>query len=115
MALRSILSMTTTASLATVRRDFSAYVAEVGGTHERVVVTRNGVPAAVLISPAALLPPRRVPQLEDLRGALLDADPAALPAGLHGHHEDPGRPAVLEHVLVRAPLLAPLSSRSIAS
>ncbi len=46
--------MTTTVSLATVRRDFSAYVEEVDGTHERVVVTRNGVPAAVLISPAEL-------------------------------------------------------------
>ena len=46
--------MTTTASLATVRRDLAASVDQVDGTHERVIVTRNGVPAVVLISPAEL-------------------------------------------------------------
>ena len=41
----------TTASLATVKAKFSEYVSSVHDTHERVVVTRNGEPAAVLISP----------------------------------------------------------------
>lgn len=49
-----ILLMPTTTSLATVRRDFSAYAAEVHDTHDRVTITRNGEPLVVLISPAEL-------------------------------------------------------------
>lgn len=49
----TILAMTTL-PLATVKNTLSAVVDRVEGTHERVVVTRNGVPAAVLISPADL-------------------------------------------------------------
>jgi prevent-host-death family protein len=41
----------TTTSLATVKAQLSAFVESVHGTHERVVITRNGEPAAVLISP----------------------------------------------------------------
>ncbi len=41
----------TTTSLATVKAQLSAFVDSVHGTHERVVITRNGEPAAVLISP----------------------------------------------------------------
>ena len=40
--------------LATAKATLSAVVDQVEGTHERVVITRNGVPAAVLISPADL-------------------------------------------------------------
>ena len=40
----------TTTSLATVKAQLSAFVESVHGTHERVVITRNGEPAAVLIS-----------------------------------------------------------------
>jgi antitoxin YefM len=40
-----------TNSLAHVKARLSAYVDEVEATHERVVITRNGTPAAVLISP----------------------------------------------------------------
>lgn len=40
----------TIVSLATVKAKFSEYVASVHDTHERVIVTRNGEPAAVLIS-----------------------------------------------------------------
>jgi len=40
-----------TKSLAEVKARLSAYVASVHDTHERVVITRNGEPAAVLISP----------------------------------------------------------------
>jgi prevent-host-death family protein len=42
------------ASLATVRARLSAFVDSVDGTHERIVITRNGEPAAVLISPEDL-------------------------------------------------------------
>ena len=41
-------------SLATVKAQLSAFVDSVEGTHERVVITRNGEPAAVLISPEDL-------------------------------------------------------------
>jgi antitoxin YefM len=45
----------TTESLAEVKAKFSAYVDGVERTHERVEITRNGVPVAVLISPDDLL------------------------------------------------------------
>lgn len=40
--------------LATVKNTLSAVVDQVEGTHERVVITRKGISAAVLISPADL-------------------------------------------------------------
>lgn len=40
-----------TEPLATVKAKFSEYVTSVHDTHERVLVTRNGEPIAVLISP----------------------------------------------------------------
>ena len=43
--------MTTTDSLRNVKDRFSEFVDRVDREHERVVVTRNGRPAAVLISP----------------------------------------------------------------
>ena len=44
----------TTTSLANVKAQLSAYVESVSSTHERIVITRNGEPAAVLISPEDL-------------------------------------------------------------
>ena len=41
----------TITSLASVKAQLSAFVDSVNGTHERVMITRNGEPAAVLISP----------------------------------------------------------------
>lgn len=41
-------------SLRTVRDRFSEFIERVQAHHERVVVTRNGTPAAVLISPEDL-------------------------------------------------------------
>ena len=41
-------------SLRTVRDRFSEFIERVHKHHERVVVTRNGTPAAVLISPTDL-------------------------------------------------------------
>lgn len=43
--------MTTTTSLANVKAHLSAIVGSVHDTHERVVITGNGEPAAVLVSP----------------------------------------------------------------
>jgi antitoxin YefM len=45
----------TTESLAEVKAKFSAYVDRVERTHERVEITRNGVPVAVLVSPDDLM------------------------------------------------------------
>ena len=39
-----------TTSLADVRTQISRYVEDVATTHERVIITKNGKPAAVLIS-----------------------------------------------------------------
>ena len=44
----------TTEPLRTVKNRFSEYVDRVQREHERVLVTRNGRPAAVLISPEDL-------------------------------------------------------------
>ena len=44
----------TSEPLRTVRDRFSEFIERVGRQHERVVVTRNGRPAAVLISPEDL-------------------------------------------------------------
>ena len=59
-----------THSLAHVKARLSAYVDEVEATHERVVITRNGTPAAVLISPDDLA------SLEET--VLLLSDPEAM-------------------------------------
>ena len=49
----TIVTMTSE-SLRTVRDRFSEYVERVSAHHERVVITRNGSPAAVLMSPEDL-------------------------------------------------------------
>ncbi|MBU1226781.1 MAG: type II toxin-antitoxin system Phd/YefM family antitoxin [Actinobacteria bacterium] len=41
----------TSEPLRTIRDRFSEFIERVQGHHERVVVTRNGIPAAVLINP----------------------------------------------------------------
>ncbi len=46
--------MTTTHSLAVVRERLSPLVLAVETTHERVVITKNGVPVAVLLAGAYL-------------------------------------------------------------
>ena len=45
----TIIQVMTTTSLANVKAHLSAIVGSVHDTHERVVITRNGEPAAVLI------------------------------------------------------------------
>lgn len=60
----------TVTSLANVKAQLSAFVESVSATHERIVITRNGQPAAVLISPEDL------ESLEETIAIL--SDPAAM-------------------------------------
>lgn len=57
-----------TESLRTVKDHFSEFVERVERHHERVVVTRNGRPAAVLVSPEDL------EELEETLSILGDSD-----------------------------------------
>lgn len=73
-----------TTSLATVKAQLSAFVESVHGTHERVVITRNGEPAAVLISPddlesleetiAILSDPEAMAEITEARKAIAAGD-----------------------------------------
>ncbi len=65
-----ILVMSETLPLAQVKSKFSEMVDRVEHTHDRIVVTRNGRPAAVMISPDELA------SLEDTLELL--SDPAAV-------------------------------------
>ncbi|MDD2819560.1 MAG: type II toxin-antitoxin system Phd/YefM family antitoxin [Candidatus Nanopelagicales bacterium] len=78
----------TTTSLATVKAQLSAFVDSVHGTHERVVITRNGEPAAVLISPddlesleetiAILSDPEAMAEIAEAREAIAQGNTVAL-------------------------------------
>ena len=63
-----ILVMSATLPLAQVKSKFSEMVDRVEHTHDRIVVTRNGQPAAVMISPDDLA------SLEDTLELLSDPD-----------------------------------------
>jgi antitoxin YefM len=45
-----MIEVMTTQSLATVKAHFSRVIDEVSGTHERVTVTKNGSPVAVILA-----------------------------------------------------------------
>jgi prevent-host-death family protein len=60
--------MSTTLPLAQVKSKFSEMIDRVEHTHDRIVVTRNGRPAAVMISPDDLA------SLEDTLELLSDPD-----------------------------------------
>jgi prevent-host-death family protein len=74
----------TSEPLRTIRDRFSEFVERVQGQHERVVVTRNGTPAAVLINPddlesleetiAVLGDSETVAELVEAHKAYLDGD-----------------------------------------
>ena len=76
--------MSETLPLADVKARFSEVVERVATTHDRVVVTRNGRPAAVLISPdelealeetlAILSDPDARARLEEARAAVVAGD-----------------------------------------
>lgn len=63
-----IMVMSETLPLAQVKSKFSEMVDRVEHTHDRIVVTRNGRPAAVMISPDELA------SLEDTLELLSDPD-----------------------------------------
>lgn len=63
-----ILVMSETLPLAEVKSKFSEMVDRVEHTHDRIVVTRNGRPAVVMISPDELA------SLEDTLDLLSDTD-----------------------------------------
>jgi antitoxin YefM len=46
----TIILVMTTQSLASVKAHFSKVIDEVAGTHERVTVTKNGSPVAVILA-----------------------------------------------------------------
>ncbi|MGQ0466342.1 MAG: type II toxin-antitoxin system Phd/YefM family antitoxin [Sporichthyaceae bacterium] len=79
--------------LATVQNTLPAVVDRVESTHERVVITRNGVPAAVLISPADLA------ALEETLDVLSDPDTMHR---LHESRDDIARGEVLDAEQLRA-------------
>lgn len=64
-------------SLREVRSRFSEFVERVNSHHERVVVTRNGSPAAVLMSPQDL------ESLEETLAVLADCDAVGQLAEAH--------------------------------
>ncbi|MHB1166756.1 MAG: type II toxin-antitoxin system Phd/YefM family antitoxin [Candidatus Nanopelagicales bacterium] len=78
------IQVMTVTSLANVKAQLSAFVESVSTTHERVVITRNGEPAAVLISPedlealeetiAILSDLRAMADIEEARRAIAEGD-----------------------------------------
>lgn len=71
MVVTRIVVMSETVPLAQVKSRFSEMVDRVEHTHDRIVVTRNGRPAAVMISPDELA------SLEDTLELLSDSEALA--------------------------------------
>lgn len=81
-----IMVMSETLPLAQVKSKFSEMVDRVEHTHDRIVVTRNGRPAAVMISPDELASiedtlellsdPEAMRELAEARQAVADGDVA---------------------------------------
>jgi prevent-host-death family protein len=79
-----MMVMSETLPLADVKARFSEVIDRIATTHDRVIVTRNGRPAAVLVSPdelevleetlAILSDPDARARLEEARGAVADGD-----------------------------------------
>ena len=66
----AILVMSATLPLAHVKSKFSEMIDRVEHTHDRIVVTRNGRPAAVMISPDDLASLEDTLELLSDRGAM---------------------------------------------
>ncbi|MGV8968545.1 MAG: type II toxin-antitoxin system Phd/YefM family antitoxin [Cellulomonas sp.] len=89
-----------TVPVSEARSTLRALVERVEGTHERVTLTRNGRPAAVLISPedlealeetlAVLSDPDLMRQLAEAKNAVVAGD-AVDEAGLRAFLTNPGR------------------------
>jgi prevent-host-death family protein len=93
----------TTVPLGDARDRFSALVTSVEQTHDRITVTRNGVPAAMIVSPAD------VEELEETIAVLSSPDMLRQLAGSRG---DVGRGDVIDADEDRAALLAAIRSRA---
>ena len=90
----TIIQVMQTTSLANVKARLSSYVDAVQSTHERVVITRNGEPVAVLVSPDEL------ESLEETIAILSDAKAMAEIAEAEGAIER-GETVALEDVRMR--------------
>jgi antitoxin YefM len=93
----------TTVPLGDARDRFSALVASVEQTHDRVTVTRNGVPAAMIVSPAD------VAELEETIAVLSSPE---LLRQLGGSRRDLEHGDVVDAEDDRAALLAAVRSRA---
>jgi antitoxin YefM len=93
----------TTVPLGDARDRFSALVTSVEQTHDRVTVTRNGVPAAMIVSPAD------VEELEETIAVLSSPD---LLRQLAGSRKDIEDGDVVDAVDDRSALLAAIRSRA---
>jgi antitoxin YefM len=92
-----------TLPLGDARDRFSALVTSVEQTHDRVTVTRNGVPAAVIVSPA---------DLEELEETIAVLSSPALLRQLAESRDDVERGDVLDAAEDRESLIAAIRSRS---
>jgi len=92
-----------TMPLGDARDTFSALVTSVEQTHDRVTVTRNGVPAAVIVSPA---------DLEELEETIAVLSSPGLLQQLAESREDAERGDVLDAAEDRESLIASIRSRS---
>jgi antitoxin YefM len=92
-----------TLPLGDARDRFSALVASVEQTHDRVTVTRNGVPAAVIVSPA---------DLEELEETIEVLSSPVLLRQLAESRDDVERGDVLNVAEDRESLIAAIRSRS---
>jgi prevent-host-death family protein len=89
--------------LGDARDRFSALVTSVQQTHDRVTVTRNGVPAAVIVSPA---------DLEELEETIAVLSSPALMRQLAESREDVQRRDLLDATEDRESLIASIKSRA---
>lgn len=92
-----------TLPLGDARDRFSALVTSVEQTHDRVTVTRNGVPAAVIVSPA---------DLEELEETIAVLSSSALMRQLAESREDIDRGDLVDASEDRKSLIAAIRSRS---
>ena len=89
--------MSETLPLSSVKAHLSEIVDRVEGQHDRVVVTRNGTPAAVLVSPedlesleetlAIMSDPALMAQIDESCQAITDGEVGVTLADLRTEHE----------------------------
>jgi len=92
-----ILVMSETLPLATAKAKLSELIERVAGQHDRVTITRNGRPAAVLVSPD---------DLEELEETLAIMSDPELLAGLRQGGQELARGEGVPYEQVKAELLA---------